>query len=450
MIKQINHQNFLITPFVAIKAWEIFNIENGDVVLVEDETTETPVALDYTDYGEENPILNRQCDIALEQQSEDIAIFQEGMTGSGRFDPTTDATNTDGTYKRLVYDQIRDAFYNNYNNPTEIFGMEYIDFPLGQTIRNISDKIRVFTIPQTIFGDKVSEGSVNLYDTSLDDNITVSDDGYQNLVAGTNVFSKIQEVRPLGNTLLSGSPIIICPTAVGPVLSASVGIDIQIVLSWTYPANNQTGFQLEKSLDSGSTWPDVFLLPSSSLEYLDNDIALDTLYWYQVAAITSGGVGNFSNMVSESVSDIVPAPPANDSASVSKLSFFAGAIASTPPFTDTSSYVVFSFESGTLFNSIITQSSATIDSSSMNIDFYTGSIFVQAVTQSVPTDSGSLIVAFYTGSLFNSLVTQSAQPDTGSINVAFYTGSIVLISILAPPISESNGITVGFYTGSLS
>ena len=35
MIKHINHQNFLTTPFVAIKAWELLNVANNDVVFPE-------------------------------------------------------------------------------------------------------------------------------------------------------------------------------------------------------------------------------------------------------------------------------------------------------------------------------------------------------------------------------------------------------------------------------
>ena len=202
---------------MAIKAWNLYNTDNTDVVLVEDETTETPVALDYVDYGGSNPIINRECDIALEQQANDFSDVEEGLSGSGMFDPNTDPQNNSGTYKRLVYDQIYRAFYNSYANPTEIFGLDYIDFPLSKTSRNLADMFLVFTVPQDIFGDRILAGSVQFFDTSLDDNAAINDDGNGNLIAGTYLFSKIQEIRSLGNTLLPGTGacgnIIPAPTA---------------------------------------------------------------------------------------------------------------------------------------------------------------------------------------------------------------------------------------------
>lgn len=210
MIKRINPHNFLTTPFIAVKSWELFNIENDDVVLLEPfvsglPISDTAVAQDYVDYYGPSPILNNECDIALEQQTQDIVIYQEGLSGSGKFYPNSEPTNQDGTYKRLVYNTINKAFYNRYNNPTEIFGLEYIDFPLGRTVRNMADDFRVFNIPQDVFGDKLVPSTIQFFDTSLDDNVTITDDGYQNLIAGYNLFSRIQEVRNFGNTILNGS-----------------------------------------------------------------------------------------------------------------------------------------------------------------------------------------------------------------------------------------------------
>ena len=210
MIKRINPHNFLTTPFIAVKSWELFNIENDEVILLEPHEAGSPipdtaVAQDYVDYYGPNPILNRECNIALEQQEQDILIYQEGLLGSGKFFPDSEPTNPDGTYKRLVYNTINRAFYNNYNDPTKIFGLEYIDFPLGQTVRNMANNFRVFNIPQLIYGDKILPGTIQFFDTSLDDNMVIKDDGYQNLIAGYNLFSKIQEVRNFGNTLLTGS-----------------------------------------------------------------------------------------------------------------------------------------------------------------------------------------------------------------------------------------------------
>jgi hypothetical protein len=217
MIKQIGQKNILISPFTAVTAWELSNVDAQDLVLLEEESAsviipDTDVAVDYVDYTTNPPSINNDCNIALEQQSNDIVTYQEGITGSGLFYPDSEPQNTDGTFKRLVFTQIQSTFYNKYLNPLQIFGTDYIDFQLSKTNRNLSTGLRVFTIPQITFGDRVMSGSVILYDTSMDDNVIVQDDGYQNLFVGTNLFSKIQEVRPLSNSIASGSSSQICPS----------------------------------------------------------------------------------------------------------------------------------------------------------------------------------------------------------------------------------------------
>lgn len=205
MIKNINPQNLLTTPFVAAKEWHLSNTDGDDLIILEDSGSEDTVALEFLDYSSGTAVLNTSCSIALEQQSTDLAQFQEGISGSGTFYPETEPTNKDGTYKRLVHSQIKTTFYNNYQNPLEIWGLENIDFPLGRTFRDISDVVRIFTIPRDIFGEKLVGKTIQLTDNSLDDNVEIVDDGNQNLIAKTNLFSKVQEVRKLGNNISSGS-----------------------------------------------------------------------------------------------------------------------------------------------------------------------------------------------------------------------------------------------------
>jgi hypothetical protein len=217
MLKQLKKTDVMTSPFRATKAWELYNVQNPDQVILEQDSAsvvipETPIALDYVDYLTGTPLLNRDCDIALEQQTEDVVVYEEGVSGSNvRFDPNTAEKNPNtGTYKTLLYNQMYRAFYNNYLNPTEIFGMENIDFSLNKTNLYLADKFRMFTIPRFYMGDKISPGSVQFEDTSFDDNVDVWDDSNGNLNAGTNLFSKVQEVRVLGNYMLPGSASYIC------------------------------------------------------------------------------------------------------------------------------------------------------------------------------------------------------------------------------------------------
>ena len=223
MIKHINQQNFLTTPFVAAKSWNLYNVQNEIELVIEQPILGSAddnlsVALDYVDYASEDLHINYNCNIAIEQQPDNIIMYSEGIHNNGPFDPNTSPKNSDGTYKYLIHSQIKNAFYNSYRNPMEIFGVEYIDFPLSKTIRNLAEFFRVFTIPRKIFGEKIIPGTVEFYDATLDDNVNIVDDGYQNLIAGYNLFSNVQELRGQNrpesfiNDIMEGNASYICKT----------------------------------------------------------------------------------------------------------------------------------------------------------------------------------------------------------------------------------------------
>lgn len=206
-----------VSPFRANKTQRLFNVQNEDCVILEElsasvEISETQVALEYVDYSSGTPFLNQDCNIALEQQTDDQASFEEGISGSLMpYEPGVDSFNLHtGTSKLLLFNQMRRAFYNDYHNPTEIFGMENIDFPLSKTNRYLANNFIMFTIPRIVMGDKIQPGSVQFQDTTFDDNILIQDDFNGNLIAGDNLFSKVQEVRGLGNSIYQGTSSYIC------------------------------------------------------------------------------------------------------------------------------------------------------------------------------------------------------------------------------------------------
>jgi hypothetical protein len=216
MIKQLKKTDVMVSPFRANKARELFNVQNSSCPILEElsssvEIPDTQIALDYIDYITGEPLLNRDCNIALEQQDEDIAVYEEGVSGSLKpYNPSVDSFNITGTSKLLLYNQMRQAFYNGYQNPTELFGMENIDLQLSKTNRFLADDFRMFTIPRLTMGDRIQPGSVQFQDTAFDDNVRIQDDSNGNLIAGDYLFSKIQEVRLIGNQILQGSASYSC------------------------------------------------------------------------------------------------------------------------------------------------------------------------------------------------------------------------------------------------
>ena len=229
MIKQIGKQNILFSPFIAEKQWSLSYTNINDLILISsnlnnwentdtiwevdldeweiDSSTESEfsIALEYVDYTLDTPALNRECNIILEQQDNDIATFEEGIYGNGVFHPSIEAINIQtNTFKRSVYNQTKLSFYNDYKNPLQLFGMDNIDFPLSKTDLFLTNKFLLVTIPQKVFGDKMKANTIELFDHSIDDTVTIKDDNYGNLIASSNLFSKIQEVKPISNTFLDG------------------------------------------------------------------------------------------------------------------------------------------------------------------------------------------------------------------------------------------------------
>lgn len=211
MIKNFKRSDIQNTPFVATKPWVLSSFQNQDLVIVEETPQEIPVAQEFIDYegGDNLPILNRECNIALEQQDLDNILYEEGQKHDGMFNETDPRNNT-GTYKRLIYTQVKNAFYNDWNDPTKMFGMENIDFQTSDIKKFLSDEFRVFTITRDYFGEKILENTVVLVDNSLDDNFQIVDDGKGNIVAKENLFSRIQEVRKFYNKITDSITSSVC------------------------------------------------------------------------------------------------------------------------------------------------------------------------------------------------------------------------------------------------
>lgn len=72
----------------------------------------------------------------------------------------------------------------------------------------------------------------------------------------------------------------------------------QSYVEWDYPGTDTTGFYLERSVDSGSTWPVRIALTGSVYSYTDNDVVWEGTYWYRVAPYNPIGIGHFSTMAS--------------------------------------------------------------------------------------------------------------------------------------------------------
>lgn len=323
MIKNLKRNDIQVTPFVATKNWELSNTQNAAVLLLEQtasDGSDLSLAVEYIDYGDGTlPVTNSLFSLALEQQSLDAVIYQEGISGSGLFTPDNEPINLDGTYKRLVYSTIRNMFYNKHNDPTKIFGLEYIDLQSTNTKKFISEKIRSFQIPRLNFGDKVLEESVKLFDNSLDNVYTITDDGYENLVAGYNLFSRVQEIGEFANSMSIGfngycdsyvnpqapsAPTNLSGSLTGSVTSSILFTHVSgaVLLGWSDNSSDELGFNLYGSSGSisGSPGTSPFVLVTTTaanvVSYLDKSTNDSMSYSYYVTAVGSSGESTGSNI----------------------------------------------------------------------------------------------------------------------------------------------------------
>lgn len=323
MIKQLKKYDVQTTPFIASKKWHLLNTQPEDLVLL-DQNSESPigqetfVAVDFIDYSYDDPygILVSDCNIALDQQELDPVYYEEGVSGSGLFYPTEEQ-NLNGSYKRLVYQQILKAFYNDYHNPLQMFGLERIDFQTSGIKKHLSDRFKVFSLNQTQFGDNILKGSVVFVDNAFDDNYTIFDDSNGNLIAKPNLFSKIQEVRHIENKIINATASYTCDAPAINTPSGSVKLTASMFgaitagvpqlpyitsLTWSYSATEEDGFYLYRSTTTdGITWTPYSYFAYTTIpttEYTDIiNVAIVTASYY-VTAYNSFGESTGSNIKS--------------------------------------------------------------------------------------------------------------------------------------------------------
>jgi hypothetical protein len=92
----------------------------------------------------------------------------------------------------IVYDTYNKLFYNTYDDPTKLWGLENIN--LSGSNRILTDTMDVFSLNKFQFGDKIVPNSVLIQDNGGEIHYTITDDGNTNLILDGEYFSKFQTV----------------------------------------------------------------------------------------------------------------------------------------------------------------------------------------------------------------------------------------------------------------
>ena len=281
MIKRLKSSDKTVRPFTTFKNWRHSTIDSlgsllleQDVYNIKDSEGNTKYVsktcneindilkneyggLDDFDYcrGDELP---RRIGITIESVPDNDVLYENGILASPeeielnnsdgfsirrrdgcmisgtfyprdhtKFDAEKEPINWDGSYQRVVYNNIKHLFYNDYfvehydytnkkklniKNPLMLFGVESAEYHDPSVIedidqggeytqrrierRVIGDKISVIEISQKNFGEKIKPGSFNIKDNSSPyDTIHIKDDGYTNLITTGYTFSEIEKVE---------------------------------------------------------------------------------------------------------------------------------------------------------------------------------------------------------------------------------------------------------------
>lgn len=151
MIKSIQSDEIFNTPFISNKSWALN--ANSSIQTVEDGYF---VSSSYVFYD---------------------------SSSAAKFGQTSAEQNSNGTYKRLVYQLIKNSYYND--NVAQSFGLETTD--IDKVFKVLQNTCVRITLPRLYFGESILRDSVVIYDYSKDKNYTLYDDTYGNLyVDGTH------------------------------------------------------------------------------------------------------------------------------------------------------------------------------------------------------------------------------------------------------------------------
>lgn len=221
MIKSLKKDDVSSIPFVVSKQWIVSNKFNENLLLAD--TASNTIAVQFSNSGsnwsslgtkitssglESNPydsisfhynlnldtfVTDSNCSILLEQDQKNFSIIQDGIQigSSVPFNVETEEINFDDSFKRIIYNQTYNSFYDLHRGPTKLLGLNNLDILLDKKNRIVHNKLKSITIPQIYIGDQILENSIEIIDDGGDQTYSVIDDGTGNLLIKDNIYSEI-------------------------------------------------------------------------------------------------------------------------------------------------------------------------------------------------------------------------------------------------------------------
>lgn len=148
-----------------------------------------------------------------------------------------------------------------------------------------------FQIEQSL----TSGSGFTLLTTTAANAISYSNTG---LTSGTQYYYRVRATNPSGNsgysTESSASTQILTAPIAPTTLTATAASSAQINLTWADASSNETGFQIERSLTTGSGFTLITTTAQNVVTYSDAGLTASTQYFYRVRAINAIGNSPYS------------------------------------------------------------------------------------------------------------------------------------------------------------
>lgn len=143
-------------------------------------------------------------------------------------------------------------------------------------------------------------GFTLVHTTALDNVTTFSNTG---LTAATTYYYKVRAINAEGETAFTDEVSATTQTGTVPLapttLATTAATSSAISLSWADNSSNETGFQIERSVDSNTAYSLLTTTAASATTYTDTGLDEGRRYYYRVRATNGAGNSSYTSAVNE-------------------------------------------------------------------------------------------------------------------------------------------------------